>query len=93
MKLGRRTVLAGGTAAVVAVAVGGAAVAFRSYLPGTRTAESEAADYAKLLADVRDDYVNGRVVEHDGWVLSQHEFDTLDARQAEKPVRPATGIS
>jgi len=75
----RRSLLVGGAVAVVALG-GGAAWYGRNLLPGAHTAESDAADYAKLLADVRDDYINGRVVEHEGWVLSQHEFDTIGSR-------------
>ena len=89
MKLSRRTmVLGGAAAAVVVVAAGGAGWVLRDHLPGGRTPEMEEADYAKLLADVRDDYVNGRVVEHEGWVISQHEFDTIGARQAEAAEEP-----
>ena len=91
MKLTRRTMLIGGGAAVIVVAGGGAA-ALR-FWSGSHTPEAEAATYAKLLADVHDDYVNGRVVEYQGWVLSQHEFDTIDARRNEAPAKPADGIS
>jgi hypothetical protein len=75
----------GGAAAVGVVAVGGAGWVFRGRLPGAHSAETDEAAYTKLLADVRDDYANGRVVEHQGWVISQHEFDTLGTRQANEP--------
>ena len=52
---------------------------------------AEEADYAKLLAEVHDDYVNGRVVEHQGWVLSQHEFDTLGPRQKDQARAAGSG--
>ena len=85
--LKRRTLLVGG---VALVAIGGGAAWYgRQFLPGEHTAESDAADYAKLLADVRADYVNGRVVEHEGWILSQHEFDTIGSRADKSAVKPA----
>jgi hypothetical protein len=87
----RRMVLVGGGVAAAAVIAGGA-VASRILLTGPRSAESDAADYAKLLAEVHDDYVNGRVVEHEGWVLSQHEFDTLASRQ-HAAARTSTSVS
>jgi hypothetical protein len=80
-KLSRRTVLLGSGAVVVAGAAAFGtlrAIGMRAPSP-----EAAAAAYAALLADVHDDYVNGRVVEHMGWVLSQHEFDTIDARHSE----------
>ena len=76
----RRVVLAGVGAAALIV---GGAVGMRGIVTRTRSADAEAAEYATLLADVHDDYVNGRVVEHHGWVLSQHEFDTIDQRKTD----------
>jgi hypothetical protein len=79
--ISRRMALAGAGAA--ALIVGGGAVGVRGIVMRTRSADTEAAAYAALLADVHDDYVNGRVVEHHGWVLSQHEFDTIDQRKTD----------
>lgn len=82
-RLSRRAALLGGGAAVVVV---GGAAAGGSWAWGrlNRSADTEATDYAKFLADVHEDYVNGRVVEHNGWVLSQHEADTIDQRLKEQ---------
>jgi len=88
--LKRRTLLIGGGVTVLAVVAGGAA-ATRMLPAGLRSPEAEDADYAKLLAEVHDDYVNGRVVEHQGWVLSQHEFDTLGSRAARAVKTDAIG--
>ena len=86
----RRVVLAGAGAAALIV---GGAVAMRSIVARTRSADAEAAEYATLLADVHDDYVNGRVVEHHGWVLSQHEFDTIEARKTDRDAASPAAIS
>ena len=85
----RRSLLIGGAAAVVVI--GGGAAAVRNFLPASRSPDAEEADYAKLLAEVHDDYVNGRVVEHQGWVLSQHEFDTLGLRQKDQAKAAGSG--
>ena len=69
-----------GAAGAIAV-IGTGATAVHPTAPPTRPADAAEAAYAKLLADVHADYVNGRVVEHNGWVLSQHEFDTIASRQ------------
>jgi hypothetical protein len=94
--LSRRMLLAGGGAAVVVVGAGGFAATrlldADEFGFGGKSPDSEAAAYVKLLADVQDDYVNGRVVQHDGWILSQHEFDTIDSR-ARRPAQPATTVS
>jgi hypothetical protein len=84
-RITRRAVVAGGVAGVAVAAAGGGYAALRLLPP--RTADSEAAEYAKLLAEVHADYVNGRVVEHEGWILSQHEFDTIGVRQAERKTK------
>jgi hypothetical protein len=80
--LNRRALLAGGGAAVAIVLVGGGFAATR-LLPLGETGSPDAAAeaYVKLLAEVRDDYINGNVVEHDGWIISQHEQGTLAERQ------------
>jgi hypothetical protein len=84
--LNRRAVLAGGGAAVAIVLVGGGFAATRLLPLGeANTPDTAAEAYVKLLAEVRDDYVNGHVVEHDGWIISQHELDTLSERQKTKP--------
>ena len=84
--LNRRALLAGGGAAVAIVLVGGGFAASRLLpLGGASTPDTAAEAYVKLLTAVRDDYVDGDVVEHDGWILSQHEFDTLAERQKSKP--------
>lgn len=77
--IGRRTLLGGAAGAIAMIGSGAAAV--RPPTPAPRPADAAEAAYAKLLADVHDDYVNGRVVEHNGWVLSQHELDTIGSRQ------------
>ena len=87
----RRVLLVG--AGATALVVGGGAIGMRSILMHTRSADAEAAEYATLLADVHDDYVNGRVVEHHGWVLSQHEFDTIAERKAVRSDAAATSVS
>jgi hypothetical protein len=81
-RINRRLLLAGGGAALLAVA--GGVIGVRTIAQRTRSADDEAAEYATLLADVHDDYVNGRVVEHHGWILSQHEFDSIAARKADR---------
>jgi len=81
----RSLLLGGGVAAIVLVAGGAAATKLLGVDRGSP--EAEDADYAKLLGEVHEDYVNGRVVEHQGWVLSQHEFDTLSSR-ARTTARP-----
>ena len=86
----RRVVLAGVGAAALIV---GGAVGMRGIVTRTRSADAEAAEYATLLADVHDDYVNGRVVEHHGWVLSQHEFDTLDQRKTDHGAASSAAVS
>lgn len=89
----RRSVLTAAGAAAALVAVGGAAE-WRTLLPGDQSPEAEATDFVRLLADVHADYVNGRVTEHEGWVLSQHEFDTIGQRQAERAEdAPASSVS
>jgi hypothetical protein len=79
----RRSLLAG--AAATLATVGGGAAAPRAVnqalRQAARSADAEEASYAKLLAAVHDDYVNGRVVMHEGWIISQHEFAMLTARQ------------
>ena len=85
-RVSRRAAIVGGVAAVAAIA---AATAGRTLLAGAPSPEAEEAAYANLLAEVHDDYVNGRVVEHQGWVLSQHEFDSIGARQGQRPGRSA----
>ena len=87
----RRALIIGAGAAIVVV--GGGAAAVKALIPGIRPADAAAADYAALLADVHDDYVNGRVGEYEGWVLSQHELDTLDSRLKAEAKTPATSIS
>ena len=87
----RRVLLVG--AGATALVVGGGAIGVRGILMHTRSADAEAAEYATLLADVHDDYVNGRVVEHHGWVLSQHEFDTIEERKADRGDAAATSVS
>ena len=79
----RRTVVLGGMALGLLAAAGVGYAAYR-LSPSARSPEAEAEEYAKLLAEVRDDYVNGRVLEHAGWVLSQHEFDTIGTRMREE---------
>ena len=86
----RRVVLAGVGAAALIV---GGAVGMRGIVTRTRSADAEAAEYATLLADVHDDYVNGRVVEHHGWVLSQHEFDTIEARRTDRGATSPAAVS
>lgn len=81
-RLNRRVLIAGGGTALLALA--GGAVGMRTIAQRARSADDEAAEYATLLADVHDDYVNGRVVEHHGWILSQHEFDTIEVRKGER---------
>jgi hypothetical protein len=81
-KIERRTVLLGGGAAVAAAIGGLAAVRL---LPGPGPADADAEGFVSLLAEVHDDYVNGRVAEHDGWVLSQHELDTIGSRVRHLP--------
>jgi len=83
----RRNLLVGAGVAAIALVAGGAA-ATRLLVTDQSSPEAEDAAYAKLLSEVRDDYVNGRVVEYQGWVLSQHEFDTLASREKHtaKPV-------
>lgn len=83
----RRSLLIGGGVVAIALVAGGA-TATKLLAVDNGSPEAEDAAYAKLLAEVRDDYVNGRVVEHQGWVLSQHEFDTLASREKRlaKPV-------
>jgi hypothetical protein len=87
----RRVLLVG--AGATALVVGGGAIGMRSLALHTRSADAEAAEYATLLADVHDDYINGRVVEHHGWVLSQHEFDTIEERKADRRTAATTGVS
>ena len=82
-RITRRVLLVG--AGATALVVGGGAIGLRNVIMHTRSADAEAAEYASLLADVHDDYVNGRVVEHHGWVLSQHEFDTIAERKTPVP--------
>jgi hypothetical protein len=82
----RRSLLIGGGVAAIALVAGGATAA-RLLVVDSSSPEAQDAAYAKLLAEVRDDYVNGRVVEHQGWVLSQHEFDTLASRE-KRPAKP-----
>ncbi|MDR3472895.1 MAG: hypothetical protein P4M09_14625 [Devosia sp.] len=89
----RRTMLAAVGAGACVVAVSGGGAAMRSLVPATQSPETEAADFVRLLADVHDDYVNGRVVEHAGWILSQHEFDTIGARTAERAHRANARLS
>jgi hypothetical protein len=84
--LNRRALLAGSGAAAVIALVGGGFAASRLLPLGEGNAPDTAAEaYVKLLAEVRDDYVNGHVVEHDGWIISQHELDTLAERHKAKP--------
>jgi hypothetical protein len=78
--IGRRAVLVGAAAVVATIGIGATPVHPTAPAPAQAANAAEAA-YAKLLADVHADYVNGRVVEHNGWVLSQHEFDTIGSRQ------------
>jgi hypothetical protein len=92
----RRVLLAGGGAAVVVVGAGAYGLTRLlggdEFSFGGKTPDAEAAAYVKLLADVHDDYVNGRVVQHEGWILSQHEFDTIDGR-ARRSTKDATTVS
>lgn len=96
-KIGRRGLLLGASAAMLATtgALGKGAPAkmpaVPSIPPAQRAADAAAADYVALLSKVHDDYVNGRVVEHDGWVLSEHEFETIDMRKAENAAAAAAG--
>ncbi|HVW93415.1 MAG TPA: hypothetical protein VHB74_12520 [Devosia sp.] len=96
-KIGRRGLLLGGSAAMLATtgALGKGTPArppaTPSLPPIQRAADAAAADYVALLSKVHDDYVNGRVVEHEGWVLSQHEFQTIDVRKAENAAAAAAG--
>jgi hypothetical protein len=80
----RRAVLAAGAAAATVAVVSGGGAAMRSLVPATQSPETEASDFVRLLADVHDDYVNGRVAEYRGWVLSQHELDTIGLRRTEQ---------
>ena len=79
--IGRRTVLTGAAGAIAAIGVGATPVHPTAPKAPAQAANAAEAAYAKRLADVHADYVNGRVVEHNGWVLSQHEFDTIASRQ------------
>ena len=83
----RRNLLVGAGVAAIALVAGGA-TATRLLVVDQDSPEAEDAAYARLLGEVHDDYINGRVVEYQGWVLSQHEFDTLANREkhAAKPV-------
>jgi hypothetical protein len=80
----RRTLLSAG--AIVALAALGTG---SRLLPGATgavaqsdsDADADAESYVELLKEVHDDYVGGHVVEYEGWVLSQHEFDTIGTRQ------------
>ncbi|HTJ56779.1 MAG TPA: hypothetical protein VL418_04340 [Devosiaceae bacterium] len=81
----RRTLLAGAAAALVTV--GGGAAAPRTLEQAARSADAEEASYAKLLAEVHDDYINGRVVQHEGWILSQHEVAMATANQHGQKIR------
>jgi len=90
-RIDRRVLLAGAGAALLAVA--GGTIAMRTIAQRARSADDEAAEYATLLADVHDDYVSGRVVEHHGWILSQHEFDTIALRKADHAGASAAGVS
>ena len=82
--LNRRALLAGG-GAVAIIAVGGGYAATR-LLPfgASDTPDAAAEDYVRLLTEVRQDYINGRVVEHEGWIVSQLEVDTLASRETGK---------
>jgi|GEM_PF-5877536 len=89
----RRSILTAGGAAAALLVVGGAA-GWRALLPGAQPSPEDAAtEFVKLLDDVHADYVNGRVVEHEGWVLSQHEYDTIGQRQQEQHATAAAGVS
>jgi hypothetical protein len=92
----RRTLLLGASAAMLAAtgALGRSTTAkppLPALPPGQRAADAAAATYVDLLSKVHDDYVNGRVVEHDGWVLSEHEFQTIDIRRAANAAASAAG--
>lgn len=78
---GRRTVLTAAAGAVAAIGIGAAPARPAAPAAPAKAANAAETAYAKLLADVHADYVNGRVVEHNGWILSQHEFDTIASRQ------------
>ncbi len=89
IKFGRRDLLLGGAAMAAGSlfsTTSGAAPA--AAIAAASSANAVAADYVKLLADVHADYVNGRVVVHEGWVLSEHEFAAIQARN--KPAAPTT---
>lgn len=85
----RRSLLLGASAAMLAAT--GALGKQVTLPPGQRAADAAAATYVDLLSKVHDDYINGRVVEHDGWVISQHEFATIDIRRAENQAAAAAG--
>ena len=91
----RRTLLAGGAAAVVVVGAGAFAatrlLGIEEFGFGDKSPDAEDAAYVKLLSEVHDDYVNGRVVVHEGWILSQHELDTIDSR-ARRSASDATSV-
>lgn len=91
--LNRRALLAGGGAAVVVVVGGGFAATRLLPFGASDTPDAAAEDYVRLLTEVRQDYINGRVVEHEGWIVSQHEVDTLASRETGKAGAsgPATG--
>ena len=93
IQLRRRKVLtAAGAAGALVIVAGGAEWA--RVLPGWRSPEADGDEFVRLLSDVHDDYINGRVVEHEGWVLSQHEFDTIPQRQHEQTgAAPSPGVS
>lgn len=90
--LNRRALLAGGGAAAVIVVGGGFAATRLLPFAASDTPDAAAEDYVRLLSEVRQDYIDGRVVQHDGWIVSQHELDTLASRETGKPgASPATG--
>ena len=74
-----RRIWLGGASALVLVGVA-AAAGGRHFVFGGAQPETDAEDFAALLAAVRDDYLSGRIGVHDRWVLSQHEIDTLGKR-------------
>ena len=80
--VGRRTLLVSGAAAIMTIGSGAAPA--KTVPAPARSADAAEAAYAKLLAQVHDDYVNGRVVEHQGWILSMHEFDLAMQREQGK---------
>jgi hypothetical protein len=82
--LNRRALLAGGGAAAIVVVGGGFAATKLLPFGAADTPDAAAEEYVRLLTEVRQDYINGRVEQHEGWIVSQHELDTLASRESGK---------